>query len=42
MGVGGKRHIPAALPQESRAITLLHLWAFVACYRVSFTFSLSL
>jgi hypothetical protein len=25
---------------KSRAVPLLHLWAFVACYRVNFTFAL--
>jgi hypothetical protein len=27
-------------PREGRAIHLPHLWAFVACYRVNFTFCL--
>jgi len=28
--------------RKSRAIPLLHLWAYVASYRVNFTFNLSL
>ena len=33
-------HLPHLAPKskrESNAITLLHLWTFVACYRVNFT-----
>jgi hypothetical protein len=36
----GVDHPPHLLPRlKSAAITLLHLWAFVACYRVNCTFT---
>jgi hypothetical protein len=37
-GRGVDTHLYIAPRLKSRAIPLLHLWAFVACYRVKFTF----
>jgi len=37
-GVGHLSHLAPRF-KKSRAIPLLHLWAFVACYRVIFTFT---
>ena len=37
MGLTTHPHLVPRL-KKSRAISLLHFWGFVACYRVNFTF----